>query len=110
AENLGGFVIQSITDRGQRAGEAFVNWPLEHLAQEAFPRDAKAQRTAQSLEFLQPGQELQIVFRRLAKADAGIEHDPWLGYTAIGQISQPRLEELCNVTNDIVVVRVDLHR
>ena len=44
-------------------------------ADEALARGADQQRQPERLQFIEPGQRRHALFRRLAEADAGVEHD-----------------------------------
>ena len=61
-------------------------------------------------QFRKIAQELQIVFDRLAEADAGIhQHSIGTDAGALGRID-PLLKESCNVKRDILIIRPGLHR
>ena len=81
--DLGGPANQGITGGGERAGQALLQRPTQHLAEKPLARHAQTHRPAQTLQLLQMGQQLQVVGRRLAEADARVEHDLRRCYTQI---------------------------
>ena len=61
--------------RGQRSGQPPVGLGWQHSIDEALARGANQDRHAEALEGVEPGDGLHALLRRLAEADAGIEHD-----------------------------------
>src|ERR1700722_6389335 len=58
-----------------RTAEALLRLGRRDRTDETFARCADQYWKAENTEFFQPGQRHHALFLRLAKADAGIEHD-----------------------------------
>ena len=61
--------------RGDRAAQALVGRSGRNLVDEALARGAEQERQAERLELAEPRDRDEALLRRLAEADAGIEHD-----------------------------------
>ena len=76
------------------AGQATFERPVsQQPTDEAFARTPQADGPAQTLEFFQAGQDLQVVLPRLAEADARIQDKPLLRDTVGQDRPQPLLED-----------------
>ena len=60
---------------GDRAAQALVGRGGRNLIDEALARSADEERQAEGFELGKPGDGRDALLRRLAEADAGVEHD-----------------------------------
>ena len=63
-----------------------------------------------AVEHVEPANELEVLRRRLAEAEAGVEADVLLGDALRDREREPLLEERGDLRRDVVVARVGLHR
>src|ERR1700692_4432035 len=68
--------VEHTEDMGRnRAAEPAVGRRRRYRVDEALARGAEEERQAKPAEPFEPGDRLHALLRRLAEADAGIEHD-----------------------------------
>ena len=86
---------------GDRTAKALMRLRRRHRADEALARGADQQRQAERLQFAEPGQRHHALLRRLAEADAGIEHDIAGRNAGLrGDVERPR-EEGGDILHDV---------
>ena len=87
---------------GDRAAEPLVGRRRRHRIDEALARGADQKRQAEALEFGKPRDAGDALLRRLAEADAGIEHDASRGRCRrAAAIVERALEEGMHVGDDV---------
>lgn len=91
---------------GARQGVRVAEEPSE----EALARGADEHRAPEGDELVESGEELEVVLHGLAEADPRVEADPFLGDPRGHREGEPLLEEGAHVGDDVVVLRVVLHR
>ena len=83
----------------------------EDLPERALARDADEHGPAERAQLVEPPEELEVLVRRLAEADAGVDADALLADPAASTANADALlEEGQHIGDDVVVVRSGLHR
>ena len=75
-----------------------------------FPRQADENGPSEGDDPIEPAYELQVLIRRLAEPDPGIQADRVLGDPRVDGVGETFLEEGDDVGDDVLVARLDLHR
>ena len=78
--------------------------------EEALARGAEHDRPPELPQPREPAQQRQVVSDGLAEADAGVDQDLLLGDAVLRREHHALLEEGADVVDDVVVVRLPLHR
>ena len=82
---------------------------IEEAPERALAREPDQHRSPDRDEHVQTPDELEILRRRLAEADPGIEADTLLGDAGRDREPKPLLEEGGHLGSNVLVARVDLH-
>ena len=91
---------------GDRSAQPAIGRRRRYLVDEALARRADQERQAEFLQFREPRDHRQALFRRHAKADAGIEHDIVARDAgAVGNLERA-LEEGGDVGHDVGGIRL----
>ena len=82
----------------------------DDAAERALAREADQHGTPEREQHVEAADELEVVLRRLAEADARVEADPLLRNPLRDGEREALLEERRDLRGDVVVARVLLHR
>ena len=83
--------------------------PPQQPPEQPLARDTQTDRSTQSTQLLQPGQQGQVVFLGLAETDAGVQHHRRRRYTDLGTVLQPLLMKGDHLAHHLGVARLELH-
>src|SRR6478735_3839699 len=87
--------------RGNRSADAFMRRGGRHRIDETLAGGAHEQRQAERLELREPSKTNDTLFRRLAEADSGVEHDTLSRNAGTGRDLERTSKEGLHIGNDI---------